>query len=212
MPAVEVLHRDTDYHLLRTQSDPASHADWCFMHAQRFGRDLGTYRACFSVPLMKEMRDFLKRTAERANSAPASDAVPRHVVFASDANVFNLGGDLELFCRLIRERNREHLLAYRAAIAPSDWPRLTAAYGPALIELEEEDARRYAANAFTYTPAGQTSESYLVLPGGVSQKLHDAVRERGVTPVLADVSEFLKKGGGSVKCMIGDLGPLIGER
>ncbi len=112
MPAVEVLHRDTDYHLLRTQSDPASHTDWCFMHAQRFGRDLGTYRACFSVPLMKEMRDFLKRTAERANSAPASDAVPRHVVFASDANVFNLGGDLELFCRLIRERNREHLLAY----------------------------------------------------------------------------------------------------
>jgi len=32
------------------------------------------------------------------------------------------------------------------------------------------------------------------------------VRERGVTPLTADVSEFLKKGGGSVKCMIGDLG------
>ena len=31
---------------------------------------------------------------------------------ASDANVFNLGGDLDLFCRLIRARNREHLLAY----------------------------------------------------------------------------------------------------
>jgi hypothetical protein len=27
-----------------------------------------------------------------------------------------------------------------------------------------------------------------------------------VTPITIDVSEFLKKGGGSVKCMIGDLG------
>ena len=106
---------------------------------------------------------------------------------------------------------REHLLAYRAAIAPADWSHLTAAFGPALIELAEDDARRYAANAFTYTPAGPTSESYLVLPGGVSQKLQDAVRERGVTPVLADVSEFLKKGGGSVKCMIGDLGPILAD-
>jgi N-dimethylarginine dimethylaminohydrolase len=34
------------------------------------------------------------------------------------------------------------------------------------------------------------------------------VRERGVEPVVVDVSEFLKKGGGSVKCMIGDLGPV----
>jgi hypothetical protein len=34
------------------------------------------------------------------------------------------------------------------------------------------------------------------------------VRERGVDPVVVDVSEFLKKGGGSVKCMIGDLGPV----
>jgi hypothetical protein len=27
-----------------------------------------------------------------------------------------------------------------------------------------------------------------------------------VTPLSVDVSEFLKKGGGSVKCMLGDLG------
>jgi DSF synthase len=113
MSAVELLHRDTDYRLLRTQEDPASHTHWCFMHAQRFPRDIGSYRACFSVALMKEMREFLKRTADRLNStAPTGDAAPQHVVMASDANVYNLGGDLELFCRLIRERNREHLLAY----------------------------------------------------------------------------------------------------
>jgi hypothetical protein len=38
------------------------------------------------------------------------------------------------------------------------------------------------------------------------------VRERKVTPIAADVSEFLKKGGGSVKCMIGDLGPVAEGR
>jgi N-dimethylarginine dimethylaminohydrolase len=106
---------------------------------------------------------------------------------------------------------REFLLAYRDAIAASDWPQLTAAFGDALIELTSEDAQRYAANSFTYTPSGQSSESFLVLPRGVSGRLVSQVRERGVTPLTVDVSEFLKKGGGSVKCMIGDLGPVIEE-
>jgi N-dimethylarginine dimethylaminohydrolase len=106
---------------------------------------------------------------------------------------------------------REFLLAYRDAVAPGDWPQLTAAFGDALIELAPEDARRYAANSFTYTPSGQASESYLVLPRGVSGRLLAQIRERGVTPLTADVSEFLKKGGGSVKCMIGDLGTVIEE-
>ena len=104
---------------------------------------------------------------------------------------------------------REFLLAYRDAIAPSDWPQLTAAFGDALIELTTEDAQRYAANSFTYTPSGQSKDSFLVLPRGVSGRLISQVRERGVTPITADVSEFLKKGGGSVKCMVGDLGPVI---
>jgi len=104
---------------------------------------------------------------------------------------------------------REHLLAYRDAIAPADWPRLAKAFGDALIELSTEDARRYAANSFTYTPGGQTTDSYLVLPDGVSERLLAQIRERRVTPVTVDVSEFLKKGGGSVKCMIGDLGVVV---
>jgi hypothetical protein len=44
------------------------------------------------------------------------------------------------------------------------------------------------------------------MPTGVSETLLSQVRERGVEPVLVDVSEFLAKGGGSVKCMICDLG------
>jgi N-dimethylarginine dimethylaminohydrolase len=102
---------------------------------------------------------------------------------------------------------REHLLAYRRAIAPSDWPRLAELFGDALIELSDADAARYAANSFTLTPPG-SRESFLFMPAGVSDKLRAQVFERGVSPIMVDVSEFLKKGGGSVKCMIGDLGPV----
>ncbi|MEO5626329.1 MAG: crotonase/enoyl-CoA hydratase family protein [Dokdonella sp.] len=112
MTTVELLHRDNDYRLLRAQEDPHANACWCFMHAHRLSRDI-SYRACFSVALMKEMREFLKRTSDRLTLRAANaDAGVTHVIVASDADVYNLGGDLELFCRLIRERNREHLLAY----------------------------------------------------------------------------------------------------
>lgn len=112
MTTVEMLHRDNDFRLLRTHEDAGAKTHWCFMHAHRFPRDSG-YRACFSVALMKEMREFLKRTADRLTLHTANaDTGLAHVVIASGANVYNLGGDLDLFCRLIRERNREHLLAY----------------------------------------------------------------------------------------------------
>jgi N-dimethylarginine dimethylaminohydrolase len=100
---------------------------------------------------------------------------------------------------------REHLLVFRRALEPVSFERVRAVHGERMLELSEEDAGRYAANAFTLTRDG---ESFLVLPGGVSERLLGQVRERGVTPVVVDVSEFLKKGGGSVKCMIGDLGPV----
>ncbi|MGH7948965.1 MAG: arginine deiminase-related protein [Candidatus Binataceae bacterium] len=41
----------------------------------------------------------------------------------------------------------------------------------------------------------------------MSERLRNQIRERSVEPVTIDVSEFLAKGGGSVKCMILDLGP-----
>jgi N-dimethylarginine dimethylaminohydrolase len=100
---------------------------------------------------------------------------------------------------------REHLLAWRPALARGAWERLDAAFPDALIPLTDVDAACYTANSFTLT---QDGASHLVMPAGVSGRLQSAVRERGVNPVVVDVSEFLKKGGGSVKCMIGDLGPV----
>ncbi len=101
--------------------------------------------------------------------------------------------------------DRKLLLTYQAGLTPHAWDLLRQTFGDGVVEIDEEDAQRYAANSFTLTQAG---ESYLFMPGGVSERLQEKVRERGVTPVVVDVSEFLKKGGGSVKCMIGDLGPV----
>jgi N-dimethylarginine dimethylaminohydrolase len=100
---------------------------------------------------------------------------------------------------------REHLLVYREALAPGAFGRLQGDFGDALLPLSEEDAARYAANSFRLVQGG---DSLLLMPEGVSERLRAQVRERSTTPVTVDVSEFLKKGGGSVKCMIGDLGPV----
>jgi arginine dihydrolase len=100
---------------------------------------------------------------------------------------------------------REDLLVYPRALEPQSWERVRRTIGDKILELREDDAVRYAANSFTLS---RGAESWLVMPDGVSNRLLAQVRERGVTPVVVNVSEFLKKGGGSVKCMIGDLGPV----
>jgi hypothetical protein len=74
----------------------------------------------------------------------------------------------------------------------------------AVIPLSVADASLYAANSFTLAHNGK---HYLFMPAGVSDRLLAQIRERDVEPVTIDVSEFLRKGGGAVKCMIGDLGP-----
>jgi len=104
---------------------------------------------------------------------------------------------------------RQHLLVYRRALTREAHLILDEHLGDAVVELGEADAQRYAANSFTFTEP-EHGTSCLLMPSGVSDRLLGQIRERGVVPVQVDVSEFLKKGGGSVKCMIGDLGP-VGE-
>lgn len=101
-------------------------------------------------------------------------------------------------------RNREFLLAYLEGLTPQSREILRKAFGADLIELPESDAALYAANSFQIESDGRL---FLFLPEGVSEALRRTIQERGVEPVLIDVSEFLAKGGGSIKCMILDLGP-----
>jgi N-dimethylarginine dimethylaminohydrolase len=99
---------------------------------------------------------------------------------------------------------REYLLAYMEGLTAPSRERLRLEFSGNLIELAESDAALYAANSFQVDYEGRL---FLFMPEGVSDALIAKVRERRVEPVLVDVSEFLAKGGGSVKCMILDLGP-----
>jgi N-dimethylarginine dimethylaminohydrolase len=99
---------------------------------------------------------------------------------------------------------REFLLAYLEALMPRSAQRLRELWKDHVIPLSAADAALYAANSFTLA---QNGKDVLFMPGGVRPRLQDQVRERGVEPIMIDVSEFLRKGGGAVKCMIGDLGP-----
>lgn len=91
---------------LRVASAGDGQSHWLYMHA-----DAATgVRPCFRTSLMDAMWSTLSSlTLPPAQRAPGH---LRHVVLASDAGAFNLGGDLDLFARLIREGNREQLLAY----------------------------------------------------------------------------------------------------
>jgi N-dimethylarginine dimethylaminohydrolase len=100
---------------------------------------------------------------------------------------------------------RRHVLVWPPALAPEGLARLREHLADPPIELSDEDAARYAANSYSLTHG---MESILFVPDGLSERLLAQIRERGVAPLPVDVSEFLKKGGGSIKCMIGDLGPV----
>lgn len=95
--------------LIRHQADAANQTDWCFMHAS----PPDVYHPCFSEQLLNEMKhgqDLLRRRLS-ADSDPQAGI--HHLVLASDdPNVFNLGGDLSLFLKLIRSGNRGRLLDY----------------------------------------------------------------------------------------------------
>lgn len=113
MTNVEMLHRDHEFKLLRSSEDPTSGVYWCFMHRRQASRLQG-YRPCFSTLLLKELKQYQQHLGEalRRPLRTVGPAAMRHMVVASDADVFNLGGDLDLFCRLIRTQDRPRLLAY----------------------------------------------------------------------------------------------------
>jgi N-dimethylarginine dimethylaminohydrolase len=99
---------------------------------------------------------------------------------------------------------RRELLAYLPVLAPEAVARLRELF-PDLVEIDDADAAIYAANSFAFERNG---EHFLLVPEGISARLESRIQERGVRVLKADVSEFHKKGGGSVKCMIGDLGAI----
>jgi DSF synthase len=90
---------------VRFESSQSGDAHWLHMHADA---DNGV-RPCFRPALMREMHaclDTLCRTQ------PAQPRQIRSLVLASDADAFNLGGDLEVFAALIRRDDHQALFDY----------------------------------------------------------------------------------------------------
>lgn len=103
----------------------------------------------------------------------------------------------------------EHLMVYLEGLAPEGGRTLKARFEDRLLPLSREDGAGFAANSFQVeTDYHGRRVPLLLMPDGLSQGLTEQVRARGVIPLPVDVSEFLGKGGGAVKCMLLDLGEL----
>ncbi|MBE0314192.1 MULTISPECIES: crotonase/enoyl-CoA hydratase family protein [Xanthomonas] len=105
MNTIEKLQQHTSHSTIRTHTSHADTGHWLFMHA-----DASTgVRPCFRPSLMRDMHAHLDALSEQSGEAPSG---LRSLVLASDANAFNLGGDLDLFGQMIRSRDRQGLLRY----------------------------------------------------------------------------------------------------
>ncbi|MCC5073910.1 crotonase/enoyl-CoA hydratase family protein [Xanthomonas campestris pv. raphani] len=106
MNTIENLARTHHHSTIRVTSSAADDAHWLFMHA-----DATTgARPCCRAELLDEIWQVMGSITRPLHERRTGEL--RHFVLASDANAFNLGGDLDLFARLIRSRNREQLLRY----------------------------------------------------------------------------------------------------
>ena len=108
MSAVHPFPRPDTGHTLRVIEESGRDVYWCHMHAD----SLPGQRACFSTQLVNDILDYQRSLAGRLKARTALGSASPHVVLASDGDAFNLGGDLELFCRLIRAGDRPALLDY----------------------------------------------------------------------------------------------------
>lgn len=91
---------------IRTEDSAGGAAHWLFMHS-----DAATgIRPCCRKDMLDEMWSYM--AAITRSPAERHSGTLRHFVLASDAVAYNLGGDLDLFTRLIREGNRDLLLNY----------------------------------------------------------------------------------------------------
>lgn len=98
------------YTQLICSHDPERFALWYYLNPKP--------RPCSTRTLATEIRDLQTRVAAYLNASPsARDSLHYLVAASATPEVFNLGGDLELFVRLIAERDRDALYDYgRTAI------------------------------------------------------------------------------------------------
>ena len=94
------------YSHLTTYYDEHNQIAWGYMHAEP--------RPCFTNTLLCELTSWWRGISSRIDNPGMADT--RYIVLASSYDgVYNLGGDLNLFHRLIIERDYDNLLRYAHA-------------------------------------------------------------------------------------------------
>lgn len=97
---------NTSFKQFATRYDPDSGAIWCWIKPKP--------RPCLNPAVLHELTT-LQQQLTTTYSSPHDDSLRpmRHVVLASRVpEIFNLGGDLELFRQLIEQRDRKNLTHY----------------------------------------------------------------------------------------------------
>jgi len=108
MSVVDLVFPTLATPLVRLSGDPLQDCDWMTMHAG----NPSAYHPCFSERLLQEMKRGQEALRRRLAADTRPDAGIHHLVLTSDADVFNLGGDLSLFSQLIRAGDRDRMLDY----------------------------------------------------------------------------------------------------
>ena len=95
-----------DYKEISIRYDAQYRAIWCYYNP--------TPRPCFSPAVLKEVRQIQQSIIDYFQAEEVGSEAPiRYLIQASQVpDIFNLGGDLNLFIKLIKDGNRQQLLDY----------------------------------------------------------------------------------------------------
>lgn len=98
-------HLDENFNNLHVRFEPELKTLWCYQNHHD--------RPCFSMGLLEDVHS-LQSTLKTLLDGMAADRLPlRYLVWASSLpGIYNLGGDLSLFCRLIRSADAGGLHDY----------------------------------------------------------------------------------------------------
>ncbi len=125
-----------DYDQLQLQYDGQRRALWYILDPH--------HRPCFNGGLLRELRSFQDDLVRANETAMAMGEIPpvRYTILASAVpGVFNLGGDLELFAKLIRAQDRSGLLRYATACIDVLYPNAVGYHQPVTtVTLVQGDA------------------------------------------------------------------------
>ena len=93
---------EQQYTQLKTHYDSKNKISWALMKSSP--------RPCFTPTLLGELRHYVDSV--KADMAEDSNKFDYLVLSSDVENIFNLGGDLDLFTSLIKRKDRDGLLAY----------------------------------------------------------------------------------------------------